>query len=393
MDRSSSVRGDTTGKEYRNVHDEKEWTIYHVVGIWVRRFRARATLFAANVTRHTYLRLDGHVTKRLMHRDPVLLRKPRRTNREDRGCLVQFQQQLVTEITAPNNVPFLPGNNVTGFGSQVPAELVAAGFANAIVFYASDWNPAATTRKVKFRFIAASSVGLVIGYGYALNPSVDQTAFVVKSQVFTISPFTDGNSTKFLNNTSDEVFEFTEAEYTAPGGSGLARWPQLLMSAPGGGVPGGETLAQLTCTNAIEELQFQSGSSLAQLVHTRGDNFMWTPQWIAGDRLWQAFTLFNGWTGHANSPPQYRMMPDGTVIFRGILTKVGNPANGEQWGSVAAGYAPPVVSRFLCPPEFRAYNGAQTANVNTNGTCTIFDMPALAGDLVIDSIRYAVKPT
>jgi hypothetical protein len=55
---------------------------------------------------------------------------------------MQFPQQLVTEITVPNNVPFAPGYDVIGIGSQVPQPLIDAGYPAAIIFYSSGYSAA-----------------------------------------------------------------------------------------------------------------------------------------------------------------------------------------------------------------------------------------------------------
>lgn len=100
---------------------------------------------------------------------------------------MQFPVGAITEVTAPNNVPFVPGQNVTGLGSGVPPELLAVGIPNAIIFYSNDWNPANTVPTAKFKWIAAVGGALVIGYGYCQNPSVSQVATIVYEATFGIN--------------------------------------------------------------------------------------------------------------------------------------------------------------------------------------------------------------
>lgn len=95
---------------------------------------------------------------------------------------MEFGQNVVTEITVPNNVPFLPGNDIIGIGTQLPPELEAYGITAAMVFYNQAWSPVATTPRVKFMFIGTTHDvdfgAMVFGYGYCNNPSLNQVAVV-----------------------------------------------------------------------------------------------------------------------------------------------------------------------------------------------------------------------
>lgn len=95
---------------------------------------------------------------------------------------MQFGPNVVDEIVIPNDVPFLPGNNVIGIGTELPPELVAYGITAAMVFYFSNWNPNATVPTVKFGFIGVSTVGnqcgIVTGFGWCAAPHTSQVANV-----------------------------------------------------------------------------------------------------------------------------------------------------------------------------------------------------------------------
>lgn len=99
-----------------------------------------------------------------------------------------------TEITAPSNVPFQPGNDVIGMGTALPPELITYGVTAALVFYNSAWSPSATTPSVKFMWIggiAATGFGQIsIGMGICQNPSVSQTAVITSG--FTLGMVNQG---------------------------------------------------------------------------------------------------------------------------------------------------------------------------------------------------------
>lgn len=108
------------------------------------------------------------------------------------------------------------------------------------------------------------------------------------------------------------------------------------------------------------------------------------------DTTWQGFTLFNGWFG-AVSPnvPFYRLMPDGTVQFIGLLTKASAPVNGEQVLSVAAGYFPTGNAAFSAHSNLTV-SGSQKIIIDNAGAGRIFDSPAGNGTAYLSEIRYPV---
>lgn len=139
-----------------------------------------------------------------------------------------------TEITAPSDVPFLPGNDVIGMGTGVPQELRDYGVDAAIVFYNSGWNPAATVPSVKFMWIGTYVVGglgsISFGFGIAANPSVDQTAVI--SNGLTLGTYVNGavtESTLSLFNLNNTVVwtAFADASHNGREIGNLAAGPTL----------------------------------------------------------------------------------------------------------------------------------------------------------------------
>lgn len=289
---------------------------------------------------------------------------------------MQFPNQIVTEVTAPNNVAFQPGNVVTGFGSIIPPELAAAGFVNAIVFYDVDWNPTNTTPTIKFRFIASGMGNIKIGYGYCANPSVSQTATVVATA--NIGAQISGNS----------IFSLQEWR-------SLANATTFIMGHTFGT---NDPLLQMFDQNAILRLIIQRIAANGVTTISAGNNWQLniadgaTVASVNGpinkDGAWQAFTLFNGWFGNANpDQPLYRMMNDGTVMFTGLVNKGSAPVNGEKWGSVAAGWLPLKQAGFHACSDLTG-DGNQKIIIDSTGACFIFDPPAGNGSMFLSAVRY-----
>lgn len=106
------------------------------------------------------------------------------------------------------------------------------------------------------------------------------------------------------------------------------------------------------------------------------------------DLTWQAFTLFNGWTGAAApNVPFYRMMPDGTVQFTGLITKASAPVSGEKVLSVAAGYFPVGTSAFSAHSNLTV-TGNQKIFVDNTGAGLIWDPTTGNGSAYLSEIRY-----
>jgi hypothetical protein len=103
---------------------------------------------------------------------------------------MQFGANIVSEIVIPNNVPFEPGNDVIGVGFEVPPELQAEDINSAILFYNSDWSPTSTLPRVKYAFFGQAitddpnySVGLVQGFTWQVNPSINSALLVVATVI------------------------------------------------------------------------------------------------------------------------------------------------------------------------------------------------------------------
>jgi hypothetical protein len=92
---------------------------------------------------------------------------------------MQFPTQAVTEIIVPNNVPFEPGYDVIGMGTQVTPAMLAAGYPAAILFYSSAYDPASIVPQIKYQFIADKLGSIVFGYGLVANASVSQDETIV----------------------------------------------------------------------------------------------------------------------------------------------------------------------------------------------------------------------
>lgn len=351
------------------------------------------------------------------------------------------------EITAPNNVPFLPGNNVTGFGTQIPTELQSAGYVNAIVFYATDWDATAVTPKVKFRFIAATAAGLTVGYGICANPSVSQTATVVPTEIIQTPSTTAGIAIQ--NTTGNQMFLIGQdasgnAYVRVKDSSGNTRLDIVATGTPGSSnvsldlydnigfnriqlitVDGSTGFTELSISdgNGIQRMLlatentagnssitlydgssnlrggFVTNSTLMNLdvgagtiFQTFSQAFMTTSMPLMKDSAYASIAgaLVNGWTADASRPPVARLMADDTVVMKGNITKVANPAAGELWlNALSATYRPATTRTFFTATPGRAYNGSQITEVLSNGTCRIWDMAALSGAMCLDMIRYS----
>lgn len=156
-----------------------------------------------------------------------------------------WTNEQTTEIVAPEGTPFLPGNDVIGFGTQLPPEMASAGITAAIVFYNSGWNPASTSPSVKFMFIGtienAGSGAVSIGFGVCQNPSVSQTAVVNYGFIVGTENVTSSIGETYMllkradNSTSWQVFN--KSDHT-PQENGLGPTGTPLWNLPGTVLPG-----------------------------------------------------------------------------------------------------------------------------------------------------------
>ena len=92
---------------------------------------------------------------------------------------MEFPQQLVTQISVPNNVPFAPGYDVIGIGTGVPQPLIDAGYPAAIIFYSSDYSATFPSPQIKYQFIAVKDGIINFGYAMVANATVSQVESIV----------------------------------------------------------------------------------------------------------------------------------------------------------------------------------------------------------------------
>lgn len=147
--------------------------------------------------------------------------------------------------------------------------------------------------------------------------------------------------------------------------------------------------ALVACTNApaVKHAVYNSsGVQVTSMLMTGTNTTVDNP--ILRDTTWQAFTLFNGWTG-AGAPnvPFYRMMPDGTIQFTGLITKALAPVNGEKCLSVAAAYVPRGTPAFTAHSNLTV-TGSQKIIIDASGNGNIYDSPAGNGSAFLSEIRY-----
>jgi hypothetical protein len=276
---------------------------------------------------------------------------------------MQFPNQLVTEIFAPDNVAFAPGNNVSGFGADLPPELAAAGYTNAIVFYSTDWNPAAVVPTVKFKFIATNGGSLITGYGVCTNPSVSQVATVLRGTstgmiVFNGKPVTDIET---FNQNNHSVFQF------ATGGAS-SNEPYFIMRNDAGA-----TRAQLTTDGGSVNLGL--GGRLIGTVDGFPTNLVVDAP-LKDTNFFNGFTLgmLNGWTGTLKA---YRT-GTGTVLIQsnGTLTSPANPGIFQQIATLPAGFVPTNGSTVVA---CRAGSTSGLTGIGSDGSHIYIDHGNIAG--------------
>jgi len=145
-----------------------------------------------------------------------------------------------TEIVAPAGTPFLPGNDVIGFGTQLPPELSAYGVTAAIVIYNNGWNASLTTPCVKFTWIGMAATYLCMGLGITANPHTNPVAVVTSG--LDIGMFTDGTGqiNVGISNAKDhliwqmqETIGAGDAEEAGFGDAGSVLWDLPASSFPG----------------------------------------------------------------------------------------------------------------------------------------------------------------
>lgn len=139
---------------------------------------------------------------------------------------MQFPPNPTTELIVPAGVPFAPGFDVIGIGTELPIELTGAGISTAIVFYNSLWNPNSTTPLVKFMFIASSFApgaqggGIAIGFGICNNPSASTFANIVSGLEIVAANAYPGHmsvQSSVFNHNDNQIITMGEGNATGDG--------------------------------------------------------------------------------------------------------------------------------------------------------------------------------
>lgn len=158
-----------------------------------------------------------------------------------------WTNDTTSEITAPADTPFAPGNNVIGMGTALPPELIAYGVTAALVFYSTSWNPNATVPTIKFGWVGIGpdiellnpvqvlGTAISMGLGVCANPHANQTAVVTSG--LSLGMFTDGTGELFAafnNSQNNIIWTLTEATGTHNGiEDGFSNAGQVLWELPG----------------------------------------------------------------------------------------------------------------------------------------------------------------
>lgn len=147
---------------------------------------------------------------------------------------MQFGPDLTTELIVPANVPFQPGQNVIGIGTDLPPELAAytpygAGSTveAALIFYSSQWDPNATTPRVKYQWLGVvtdpslKGVFISIGTAFCDNPSVSHVATVISIADFGTQNIVAGHPSTTINiqnRLDDTIISLGEIDTQGAGG-------------------------------------------------------------------------------------------------------------------------------------------------------------------------------
>jgi hypothetical protein len=244
-----------------------------------------------------------------------------------------FADQVVTEITVPSNVPFLPGNDVIGIGTEIPAELMGEDIEAAIIFYTDDWDTSATTPKVKFFFIGVRAKLLVSGYAYSNNPSTTPTGTVVRAELLSLNGTTGAGLSEFIissaryitpilpGSSANPIFRIQEAPTTFDGGGLLQLYDadanRILQIQPSPTSPSyGCAISVIDANTGLVILQWTNSLDTLKFVNSQ-----------YGYGQWVACTYANGWSAKAapgfgqRSGVGVIRLPDGTVHLSGVANR------------------------------------------------------------------------
>lgn len=295
-------------------------------------------------------------------------------------------------IQVPSNLAAQPGNRVFSVSSNLPSELVTAGYTSAIVWFSDDWDPTSTTPKIKYLFLGtypSPGGGLVLGSCVATNPSASQTGIVYASQViqnYQSIGLDLGVEWHDVNNRAmgwlydfDNGPLFQLASHDAGG-----RQSQFTVS-----IFDPDTTQVTLGNNATV-----GGSNRAATFQNLDTRFYTNNSWIAD--FWQTAPMSANWFSDASRPFNYRKMPDGTVLFKGHAFKNVNAINGETIvpvGGLPAAYRPGHTHSFTCVEPGRPYNGRQIVEVRADGSVWLFDCTTTAvARVCLDQVRYVQTP-
>lgn len=300
-----------------------------------------------------------------------------------------FNDQVVTEITAPSNVPFLPGFDVIGFGTEIPPELVAYGLDAAIIFYTSSWDTSVTTPRIKFMFIATHAGELLTGYGYSLNPSTTPTATVVienshdptlgGGQVLTDWYLTSSRYPTALTDPRKTLFRILEGVPPTQAGGGIlqlfdANANRILQIQPD------NNATSYGC--AISILDGNTGNVILQWNNLTDTLLFGTSQF--GYQNWVQCTYANGWGAAApnfnrRAGVWVRRFPDGIVQCTGVAQGGTNTVGTYIVQLPAQRYWPSSGKIFLVHSQ-NASNLASIVVDSGNGAMTIVGANATSGE-------------
>lgn len=247
---------------------------------------------------------------------------------------MQFNDNVVTEITAPNNVPFEPGFNIIGIGTEIPPELAALGIEAAIIFYSDGWDPTLTVPRIKFFYIATISNTVVFGFAHSDNPSTTPAVVnhIQRLQLSNVSG-TGFASVLFrsISTPDRSFFSLTEsplgANLSIADANGDTVWVQQ-----------GSTRGQnwVIFDPILGEIQFFYTSD-TQLLGFGPVNNLGYGQWVD-------VTYQNGWAAvgaptFGRSGIGFLRLPDGTIHMTGVA-QGGTLAVGTVIGNIPANYRP-----------------------------------------------------
>lgn len=150
-------------------------------------------------------------------------------------------------------------------------------------------------------------------------------------------------------------------------------------------------------TNEKANLEFEAGIPLigfsapittSRTVYFHGDKgflVSGTDVFSPAVEDWNNLPLAGAWAVDVETP-QYKLMPDGTVAFRGNMTG-GATANGTTIANVPAGYRPPTNQRFITAEKQTGLAWRHVA-IDTAGVMRVWN--ATTAHICLDGVRYPI---